>query len=204
VRVPLAVSEAGPGGVDANEPAKSSQKLDPGTPGVQSEIRFAELLADAEGDGVQSVGTTVISSPAKAQSQGATEHVRGAPQDSAPQDSAPQEGTTSSSSRSSPDTVASQTDGDIDDPVSSAQALGEADRRDDDTLSESDKRLVMQWVGKGLEELRRGRTFSGMEDEELQADTSFKAAVRTPGLPPCLEVRPVCRQRGRFLERQST
>jgi len=171
---------------------------------VQSEIRFAELLADAEGDGVQSVGTTVISSPAKAQSQGATEHVRGAPQDSAPQDSAPQEGTTSSSSRSSPDTVASQTDGDIDDPVSSAQALGEADRRDDDTLSESDKRLVMQWVGKGLEELRRGRTFSGMEDEELQADTSFKAAVRTPGLPPCLEVRPVCRQRGRFLERQST
>ena len=176
MRVPLAVSDNGLGVVDANEPANSSQKLDPGTLGMQSEIRFAGLLADAE-DGVQSMGTTVQSSPATAQSQGPTEHVRGAPQHTtSPED------TTSSSS--SPEIVSSRIDGGIDEPVTSAQAGVEADRRHDDTLSESDKRLVMQWVGKGLEQLRRGRTFSGMEDEQLQADTSFKAAVRTPGLPP--------------------
>jgi hypothetical protein len=168
------------GAVDDKEPANGSEKLDAGTPAVRSEIRFAELLADAE-DGVQSVGptvqSTVQSSPANAQSQRATEHVR-----DAPQDTVSPEGTSSSSSSSNPEAVESQIDGGIDDPDSSAQAGGE-ERRHDDTLSESDKRLVMQWVGKGLEELRRGRTFSGMEDEQLQAHTSFKAAVRTLGLP---------------------
>jgi hypothetical protein len=162
------------GGVDVDEPPTRRVETNPR---VQSEIRFAELLADseeaeAELEGAQSGGTPMEPTPAEMQTVVGTEPVRIAE----PQ-TASQEGAESSSGS------VFQKDGGMDDAGVSAQQAGQADRRDD-RLSESEKRLVTQWVGKGLEELRRGRTFSGMDGEELQADTSFKGAVRTPPASP--------------------